>query len=122
MACFLLVVLMGRCKMAVNLLGYGILSIAAYVVFIGWLLWSAPASGNKQYPLATWNFAELCDTLATAFSLQGIFIPILRKNENVASNGLMLLLAYLLGGLVYGYIGLAGSYGMISLMQEFSIG
>lgn len=108
--CFILVSLMGKFKFAVDLLGYGILSIAAYMVFIAWLLWSAPA-GNHTYPVATWNFAELCDTLSTAFSLQGVFIPILRKNTNSKSNSTLLLLSYVLGGIVYGYIGLAGSFG-----------
>jgi hypothetical protein len=43
--------------------------------------------------------------------MQGIFIPILRKNKTPAQNGTILLLSYVLGGLIYAYIGFAGSFG-----------
>lgn len=107
---FLLVFLMRKFNMAVSLMGYGILSIVGYMIFVAWLLASAP-TGDHVYPVGTWKFADLCDTLATAFSLQGVFIPILRKNRLPDQNNLLLLMAYVLGGLVYAYIGFAGSFG-----------
>lgn len=110
LAVFALVFLMRKFNTAVSLMGYGIMSIAGYMVFVGWLWGSAP-EGHNHYPAATWKFADLCDTLATAFSMQGIFIPILRKNRVSSQNGLLLLLSYVLGGVVYSYIGFAGSLG-----------
>mgnify|MGYP002360690835 FL=1 len=109
-AVFALVFLMRKFNAAVSLMGYGILSIVGYMVFVAWLWGSAP-SGNNHYPVASWKFADLCDTLATAFSMQGIFVPILRKNHLPSQNGRLLILAYVLGGLVYSYIGFAGSFG-----------
>ena len=106
-----LVVLVRKMNFGVNLLGYGVLSIAMYVVFLVWLMATAPSGGNSL-KLASWDFARLCDTLATAFSLQGIFIPILKKNTKHEQNNLLLLLSYIIGGIVYTYIGFGGGYGI----------
>jgi hypothetical protein len=117
---FVLILLMRKLDMAVSLLGYGLISILGYMIFVFWLIASAPSGPNK-YPIATWEFADLYNALATAFSLQGIFIPILRKNKIPSQNGSLVLLSFLLGGIIYTYIGFAGSFGTIKLNQVFSI-
>jgi hypothetical protein len=38
--------------------------------------------GSNRLKWFSWNFHELIDALATALSLQGVFIPILKKNRN----------------------------------------
>lgn len=81
---FGLVFVMRKFDLGVSLLGYGIVSIAGYLIFLVWSLIDISIEStnkNNDYPAFTWNFATLCDTLATAFSLQGVFIPILRKNQ-----------------------------------------
>jgi hypothetical protein len=107
---FFLVFIMRRFELSVSLLGYGILSIFGYMVFLIWLAASAPPGPNK-YPVFTWQFADLCNALATAFSMQGVFIPVLRKNKISTQNGTLLLVSFVLGGIIYAYIGFAGSYG-----------
>lgn len=82
---FGLVFVMRKFDLGVSLLGYGIVSIAGYLIFLVWSLIDISMDNpdkTNEYPVFTWNFATLCDTLATAFSLQGVFIPILRKNKN----------------------------------------
>lgn len=108
---FFLVGFMKKFNMGVNLLGYGIMSIIGYLVFLVWLLASSP-KGDQEFKVASWDFAELCDALATAFSLQGVFIPIIRKNSHPEKNNLLLGLSYVLGMVVYSFIGYAGAFGM----------
>jgi sodium-coupled neutral amino acid transporter 9 len=76
---FILVFVMRKFDMSVSLLGYGILSIFGYMIFLVWLLASAP-SGTNKFPLTSWKFTDVYDALATAFGLQGIYVPVLRKN------------------------------------------
>jgi hypothetical protein len=56
----------------------------------------------------------LCDALATAFSLQGVFIPIIKKNCKPDKNPTLLLLAYIFGGAIYTFIGFAGGFGVLN--------
>lgn len=109
---FILVVLIRKFNLGVNLLGYGILSVVGYLIFLIWLVSTRPP-GPDTFPVASWDFAELCDALATAFSLQGIFIPIIKKSRNPEKNNFALALAYVLGGAIYCFIGYSGAFGII---------
>ena len=60
-----------------KLLGYGIISIIGYCIFLVWLLASAP-SGNKTIPLFGRGAVNLAASMGQAFSIQTFFIPVLR--------------------------------------------
>lgn len=108
-----LIFIMRKYHLGVSLLGYGIVSIVGYLLFLIWALASAP-SGTNHYPIATGKVGTLLDTLATAFSLQGVFVPILRNNLKQTQNGVLLVITYALGCFVYGFIGFAGSFGILN--------
>lgn len=65
-------------------------------------------------PIFSWNFAILCDTLNTGFNMQGIFIALLNKNYNPQQNNLLLVLLYVIGFIIYAYIGHVGSYAILN--------
>jgi hypothetical protein len=60
------------------MLGYGFISILSYLVFLIYVLATAP-KGNKTMPMWTWDFNAILNALATAFSIQSVFIPIIKK-------------------------------------------
>lgn len=60
-----------------KLLGYGIISIIGYCVFLIWLIASAP-SGDNQIPKFGVGGANLAASMGQAYSIQAFFIPVLR--------------------------------------------
>lgn len=52
---FGLILLLKYCNFGTKLLGYGIISILSYLVFLLWVLLTRP-SGDKDIPVWTWNF------------------------------------------------------------------
>ena len=47
--------------------------------------------------------------MGQAFTVQSFFIPLIKKTPNPAKYTLYVLIAYVIGGLAYLYIGFAGS-------------
>lgn len=60
-----------------KLLGYGIISIIGYCIFLVWLLASAP-SGHNTIPLFGTGGVDLAASMGQAFAIQTFFIPVLR--------------------------------------------
>lgn len=60
-----------------KLLGYGIVSIFGYCIFLVWLLSTAP-EGPNSIPLFGHGGVNLAASMGQAFSIQGFFIPVLR--------------------------------------------
>lgn len=113
----LLIFIMRRYHWGVALLGYGGVSIGAYMVFLLWAFLDIqinPSDIHNTYPSFTWNIAVLCGTLASAFNLQGVFVPILRKNQNQQKNAKLLWLSYIFACLTYAIIGYVGSFAILN--------
>ena len=100
-------------KFGTKMLGYGFVSIASYLVFLIYVLASAP-KGSNEIPVWTWNFNQILNALATAFSIQSVFVPIIKKCEEMSKYNMIILLSFLIGGSVYTFIAYAGAFGNIS--------
>lgn len=96
-----------------KLLGYGIISIIAYCIFLIWLISTAP-NGSKQVPLFGTGAVNLAASMGQAFAIQGFFIPVLRELPDSKKYPKYVLIAYLIGGSVYLYIAFAGSFGILA--------
>lgn len=93
-----------------KLLGYGIVSIIGYCVFLVWLISTAP-SGPNRIPEFGVGGVNLAASMGGAFSIQTFFIPVLREFPDPSKYAKFTLIAYLIGGSVYMYIAFAGSFG-----------
>ena len=96
-----------------KLLGYGIISIIGYCIFLIWLLASAPAGDNK-IPNFGVGAVNLAASMGQAFAIQTFFIPVLREINDSKVYAKYTLIAYIIGGSVYLYIAFAGSFGTYS--------
>jgi hypothetical protein len=94
-------------------MGYGIVSIAGYLIFLIWVIATAP-SGNNTVPAIGTGAAGFAAMMGNAFSIQGFFIPVVRQFTNKKKHLLILLLAYIIGGLAYYYIAFIGAYGIVN--------
>lgn len=64
-------------RFGAHLLGYGIISIVMYCIFLAWVVGSAP-SGSNKIPIVGSGIADLSSSMALAFSIQPFFIPVLK--------------------------------------------
>jgi amino acid permease len=78
-ACFLLVLpfFLNYFHFGAKLLGYGVISIIGYCIFLVWLIATAPAGPNKIVTFGT-GAVNLAASMGQAFAIQGFFIPVLR--------------------------------------------
>jgi hypothetical protein len=77
----LLVIVMKYFEFGVSFLAYGIISCVGYCIFLIWMFASAPSGDNKMKFFGS-GAVTLAASMGQAFSIQTIFIPILRKNKN----------------------------------------
>jgi hypothetical protein len=96
--------------LGVKILGFGILSIMGYCVFLIWLVCASPPGPNK-IPLFGDGAVTLAASMGQAFSIQSFFLPVLYESKNRNNYSLYLLCAFLIGGSTYLFIAIAGSYG-----------
>jgi hypothetical protein len=61
-----------------KLLGYGVISIIFYCIFLIWLLASAP-TGDNEIPEFGKGGVNLAASMGQAFAIQTFFIPVLRE-------------------------------------------
>lgn len=78
-------------------------------MFLIWLTLTTE-DGPKQIPATHPNFVDLAAALAQGFAIQTFFIPILRKNPNQKHYKKLLGLTYIIGALIYTFIGYSGAY------------
>lgn len=93
-------------------MAYGIISIISYLIFLIWVV-ATYNQGNDSVdykPFGT-GAVNLAAAMGQAFSIQSFFIPVLKKNPNEKKYVLYTLIAYLIGGFAYYYIGYMGSVG-----------
>lgn len=105
-----LVAVMKYYEFGVSLLAYGIVSCVGYCVFLVWMLASAPL-GENSMPVFGGGVVTLAASMGQAFSIQTIFIPILRKSKNIHSYQSYTLGTFIAGFSIYMYIGYMGSFG-----------
>ena len=96
-----------------KLLGYGIISIVGYCIFLIWLLASAP-SGSNDLPIVGDGEVNMAASMGQAFAIQTFFIPVLKELPDPKQYWKYVLIAYCVGSTVYVYIAYAGSFGTYS--------
>ena len=104
---------MKKYQFGASLLAYGILSIIGYCIFLMWMVGSSP-TGPRDVPSTNPLFVDLAAALAQGFAIQTFFIPILKHNKNRHMYSKILLITYLIGTVVYTYIGYSGAYGIVN--------
>ena len=91
-------------------MAYGIISIVGYVIFLVWVIFTAPP-GDNHWPAFGNGEVNLAAAMGGAFSIQTFFIPVLKKNLNPQKYTFFTLLAYIVGSAVYMYIAFVGGVG-----------
>lgn len=121
-ALIILVCVLKMVHFGAQLLGYGIISIICYCLFLIWLVSSAPHC-CKVIPLFGKGAVNLAASMGQAFSIQTFFIPVLRQLPTAYEGKYVkyTLIAYLIGGIVYLYIAYTGSFGIYYVIQELLI-
>jgi len=59
-------------------MGYGIVSIIAFLVFLIWVVADSP-SGSNSVPAVGSGLAGYAAMMGNAFSIQGFFIPVMKR-------------------------------------------
>jgi len=62
-------------------MAYGVVSILLYLIFLIWVIADAP-QGNNSFPALGTGIGGFAATMSNAFSIQGIFIPIIKCYTN----------------------------------------
>ena len=99
-----------------QLLGYGIISIIGYCIFLVWLIATAP-SGDNTVPLFGDGAINLAASMGQAFAIQTFFIPVLRELPDSRVYIRYTTIAYCIGTSVYLYIAYTGSFGTLQVTQ-----
>lgn len=103
-------------------MGIGILSIASYVIFIGWALVTAP-SGDNQIPLLG-NPFQLAQLLFLAYSVHDIIAQNIIKNPKREDYHFILAVTFGIATLAYTFVA-GGSFGkalsILSISQQGSL-
>lgn len=99
--------------MGASLMAYGVVSIASYLIFLAWVVATRPSgSSSAEFRAVGEGGVEMAAAMGQAFSIQSFFIPILKQTSQPNKAGRYVLLAYLIGGAAYLYIGFAGAVGI----------
>jgi hypothetical protein len=97
-------------ELGAHLMGYGVVSIVGYLVFLIWVVASRPSGGNV-FPAVGTGVAGFASLMGSAFSIQGFFIPVLRSHKSTKNHVWILGCAYLGGIMAYYYIAFMGGFG-----------
>ena len=98
-------------------MAYGVCSIAAYLLFLIWVIATRADGTNPNGSVAVFasNYGQiggLASTMGTAFSIQGFFVPVLKRYKNDTKHISILGISYLIGTAAYIYIAFIGSFGI----------
>lgn len=108
-------------ELGANLMAYGIISIASYIIFLTWVVGSEDTTGpHVDYRPFGDGVVELTAGMGQAFAIQSFFIPVLRQSRSTNANKLVLI-SYVIGAVVYLYITFMGSYGTNLTTQALCI-
>lgn len=102
-------------RFGAHLLGYGVISIAIYCIFLIWILASAP-TGPAKMPYFGSGSARTAAAMAQAFSIQQFFIPVLKELPIIETKNFvkLTLIVYTIGGIIYIFIAMVGSFGTLN--------
>ncbi len=78
---FIFVFILKYFEFGASILAYGIISVIGYLMFLAWVLASAPTGDTKPVLFGS-GTVDMAAAMGQAFSIQTIFIPILRKNKH----------------------------------------
>lgn len=76
---FLLIFVLKYFEFGATIMAYGIISIIGYVIFLIWVLASAP-SGDIKWEALGKGEVNLAAAMGGAYSIQTFFIPIIKRN------------------------------------------
>ena len=110
------VVLLKFFEFGAHIMGYGIVSIVAYLVFLVWVIVTAPGGGTS-FPAVGSGIAGFAALMSNAFSIQGIFIPIMICHPTPTNYNRILVLTFTLGAAAYFYIAYLGAFGKLGTRQ-----
>lgn len=99
-------------------MGYGIVSIGFYLIFLVWVLASRP-DGPRTVPSFGPGVAGFASMMGNAFSIQGFFVPVMKSYPKSQHYVKLLIVAYIAGTLTYLYIAYMGAFGTFGDMQVF---
>lgn len=97
------------------MLAYGLVSIVAYLIFLIWVIVTAP-TGSNSLPLFGKNAVSMASAMGQAYTIQAIFIPILRELPDTKNYAKYTLYTYIIGTVIYIYIAYMGAFGMNFMM------
>lgn len=100
-------------------MGYGVVSIVGYLIFLIWVVASRPGGPNTMPTVGT-GVAGFASMMASAFSIQGFFIPVLKSYNDSRKHIYILFVAYLIGIGCYYYIAYMGAFGTFSFIFRHS--
>ena len=64
-----------------HVMGYGVVSIVAYLLFLVWVVADAP-SGDNHVPALGGGLAGFAAMMGNAFAIQGFFLPVMKSCPN----------------------------------------
>jgi hypothetical protein len=76
---FFLIFVLKYFDFGASLMAYGIISIISYMIFLIWVLASAPSGHISWTPIGT-NLYSFGSAMSLAFAIQAFFIPVIMKN------------------------------------------
>ncbi len=93
-------------------MGYGIISIVSYLIFLIWVIATYNQGDNStEYKPFGSGAASLAAAMGGAFAIQQFFIPVLKKNPNPQKYTLYTFIAFIFGSFAFLYIAYVGSIG-----------
>lgn len=109
--------LLRKFEMGITLMAFGLLSTVFYCFFIFWIFSNRPqpSNGENSFPLMKESsIADLLAVFATAFSIQNVFVQILRKNPEQKSYKKIIIITFLTGYAIYLFIGVFGGLALLN--------
>eukprot|EP00919_Chromeraceae_sp_WS-2016_P078531 GHVR01186097.1.p1 GENE.GHVR01186097.1~~GHVR01186097.1.p1 ORF type:complete len:262 (+),score=-11.54 GHVR01186097.1:446-1231(+) len=119
LVCFFLLLMLTfikRLDLLIKLSSYGIISVFAYITFIGFEFISK--ANNIDYDKIKYldkDFGNLAGTSAIAFTIHTVVASVMKVNRNQSKNIRDLKIAYVLGFLLYIGIGIIGSLTVLGI-------
>jgi amino acid permease len=96
-------------KLIVKLTAIGIYSVLVYFIFIGYVfIDNIKNIKANDIKLFSFDIGNLAGTCALAFTIHTIVAPISKMNRNQERNSKNLYITYILGCIIYSFIGICG--------------
>lgn len=110
--------LIKKVNIGIGLMAIGATSFIIGLCFITWMFASRPYPQQRNFP--SWGCNSITDLITLvigAFSIQNMFVEVLRSHPFPKHRTAIISIAYALGTIIYMYIGVAGGYGILDRVQ-----